>query len=1203
MKLSAPPPPPPPPPEPPAPGAQPDPNSPNAGGAAPDAQTPEAPPAPPAPKPLTWPAWYPGIDAALVGLVLVFAFAAASFVARNSDVWLHLAAGKRLFAGQYVPGSDPFSYSAADRAWVNHSWLLDAVAYLLYGGKGFVLVVAKALVVALAFGVLIAIRRPRFPLWPWAAVACVAVLAAAPQFTLRPLVVSILFLSVTMYLLFRLPHKPNSWRFPVAIGATFWLWANCDQWFFVGPLALALILLGDFIQTKLLNTPDEPPAEGAEEPLGRFPDTNTLAKALGVGVLACVLNPHHVRVWELPAELIKPGVADVDPRLRPLTFAPTDSLYMNHPGLGDNLNGLAYAVLFVAGAVALGFGPGRVRVAHIALFVGFAALSLVSMYAIPLFAVVTVPLIAAQFNALSAGPRAELKSWGDPRSRLLLVGSSAGRIGSVLGVCLLCVIAYPGWAHPEAGNAAYARRVAWGVEPDPALERAAEQFRGWRESGKLPPDARGFVTNIELANYLAWFAPQEKVFVNGRYNHHRRELPDYVAVRKGLGLIETKDEQAKRTDATEVLRRVNAEYVAIHAAPADGVAPWYRTSDAVTMLYRDPNEWSPWYLDGRTTVFGWRPAGDRDRPAFAALRVDPVVLAFGPNAARVPEPDLKQPLAPLGWEEPFVRPPRPAPAGATETIGWMRFKLGPALRQERRQLLRYRVLAALFFDAAGGAGAAHGFAVQTAGLLGALRFPPSEATDPGPTGLAADAAALRATPLLALRAARDAIARDPDHPDGYYALARALSDPDLPLTVSERALGRVTALRQCLGRMPKPDRYKRGQFLASASEVAVLLVGEYLGEPVLGPRDPRTGQQTVKGYVGMPIDVAPLNVILGQTVFDNPRAPQAPLERRPFARVQNEGYPSNLRPLTGTTPHFLPLDVARETLVLALEYLPLDTAGDPSDDAKRRVDMLEAARKEVEGTLIRANELYGQVKARGAELPVLVEAARGSSLPGEALQLLKDADLKKEYKEQLAHAAILLVSLDLALGRIEDANDSLGELAKPESLAALDQLKLTPVVQDLKYQTAFHAGEYKTAGEVLEGGSGRRVGLEPLLADLARNKITPHDLLFAAFADWPPLTLNRLWPSVAFQMAAQERAGRALQARAAIAGKLEFDARYFYHRGVLALLEGDTRAAKQWFQQSARKPPDGWGLPALVHADAQRYLRLIEIAERRAAAP
>ena len=38
----------------------------------------------------------------------------------------------------------------------------------------------------------------------------------------------------------------------------------------------------------------------------------------------------------------------------------------------------------------------------------------------------------------------------------------------------------------------------------------------------------------------------------------------------------------------------------------------------------------------------------------------------------------------------------------------------------------------------------------------------------------------------------------------------------------------------------------------------------------------------------------------------------------------------------------------------------------------------------------------------------------------------------------------------------------------------------------------------------------------------------------------------------------------------------------------------DIPAAKLRFQQSTRKPPKGWGLPDFAHAEALRYLRLID---------
>ena len=90
-----------------------------------------APLARPPAKPASWPAWFGAADWALVFLTLALTFLTASFAVRNSDVWIHLAAGKRLTTGDYKLGTDPFSYTAADRTWVNHSWLFDLGSFLL----------------------------------------------------------------------------------------------------------------------------------------------------------------------------------------------------------------------------------------------------------------------------------------------------------------------------------------------------------------------------------------------------------------------------------------------------------------------------------------------------------------------------------------------------------------------------------------------------------------------------------------------------------------------------------------------------------------------------------------------------------------------------------------------------------------------------------------------------------------------------------------------------------------------------------------------------------------------------------------------------------------------------------------------------------------------------------------------------------------
>jgi len=115
---------------------------------------PDAPVAPPPPEPappaapaglttLPHSNFLVGFDWVLALGVLTLAFLVASFAVRNSDFWMHLAAGRLLAEGSYQFGTDPFSYTDSDHTWVNHAWLFDWFLYQLFKlGDGPALVIA-----------------------------------------------------------------------------------------------------------------------------------------------------------------------------------------------------------------------------------------------------------------------------------------------------------------------------------------------------------------------------------------------------------------------------------------------------------------------------------------------------------------------------------------------------------------------------------------------------------------------------------------------------------------------------------------------------------------------------------------------------------------------------------------------------------------------------------------------------------------------------------------------------------------------------------------------------------------------------------------------------------------------------------------------------------------------------------------------------
>src|SRR5436190_22902906 len=233
------------------------------------------------------------LDPVLLALLLVFAFLLASFAVANSDFWMHLATGRLIAQGEYQFGHDPFSY-ASEGPWINQSWLFDWLLYGVYTlGGGTALVVVKALVFVALIMLLFQIRRRDGSWLLPILVLALAALAMHTRLLLQPTILSYLLFAAMLWLLFGEPGPaPTGARRLWWLPGLFALWVNVDSWFIVGPLTLALVLLGSWLQRLTGGTSLHAPKQ--------------LAALLGVGLLACLLNPHHIRAFQLPYELAHP---------------------------------------------------------------------------------------------------------------------------------------------------------------------------------------------------------------------------------------------------------------------------------------------------------------------------------------------------------------------------------------------------------------------------------------------------------------------------------------------------------------------------------------------------------------------------------------------------------------------------------------------------------------------------------------------------------------------------------------------------------------------------------------------------------------------------------------------------------------------------------------------------------------------------------
>lgn len=563
------------------------------------------------------------LDGLLVLLVLAFAFLCGSFRATNSDLYLNLATGRLIAQGGHTFGTDPFTFTAQG-TWVNHSWLYGLVSYLIYSvgdWGGAALVVLKALtVLATAWLMLRAGSLPGQRQWIPAVCTMLAVLALSPRLLLQPAVVSMLLLAATLYILTRPVPSRLGWLLPVLCA----VWVNIDAWFILGPVTILLYLLGEAIQSLQL------PADAPK------PDLKRLALLLGLSVLACLANPHHVQAFTtLPVGLLRTGEMSQFLRenaFRSFFLSPFESGYLMNPNIGLSAAGLAFYPLLAIGVLSfllvamLDFDAWRWW--RVCLFLVFASLAGWNARAIPFFAVVAAPVMALNFLDLTVKLLgADLRA--DPAYRRWAV---SGRVLSMIVMAGFIAACLPGWLQAQPHHR---RMVGWGVETDPGLKNAALTLARWQQDGAVPADVRYFNTTAEVVNYFAWFCPKAKGFVDGRLELFSGVPKDLRSAREALS-GEDRPAEGQDGPAVPAWRRLFAERdVSFVVFYSDDLAARAAALGTLSRLYSNPAEFVPCFVEGGAALFAWvPPAGGKASPAPAE---DFNKLAFGANPVQAPD--------------------------------------------------------------------------------------------------------------------------------------------------------------------------------------------------------------------------------------------------------------------------------------------------------------------------------------------------------------------------------------------------------------------------------------------------------------------------------------------------------------------------------------------------------------------------------------
>src|SRR5690348_2533145 len=334
----------------------------------------------------------------------------AARTGHDPDLWWHLRAGQEIVVTHHVPHQDIFSFTRYGQPWVAHEWLTEVLFYLLFRISGWTgLMVVFAGVIAGTF--LLLYRQCAGRPYLAGLMTVLGAITTIPSWGVRPQMLSLLLATVFLGLLRQAERSTaDRLRFLWWIPALLLLWVNLHGAFLLGPALMAITLAGWLVEAWL-GLREWPQARARLRQLG---------SALGACLLVIPLNPNGLEIYRYPFQTLKSRtmmqyiVEWASPNFHSADF-----------------KGLMGLLLLTWVVVAL--SRKRLSPTQILLLLGTAYAGLTSARHVPIFVLVTVPILSEGLEEL-AGRR----NWFAPAAeRSLAPAKMAFNLLLVLAVCIL----------------------------------------------------------------------------------------------------------------------------------------------------------------------------------------------------------------------------------------------------------------------------------------------------------------------------------------------------------------------------------------------------------------------------------------------------------------------------------------------------------------------------------------------------------------------------------------------------------------------------------------------------------------------------------------------------------------------------------------------------------------------------------------------
>lgn len=219
----------------------------------------------------------------LFGSVLLWTFLALCFPLYDTDFWWHLKTGEWILAGNGIPYVDLYTFTDADKPWIDLHWGFQVLVTLVYRAGGVPLVtLVKAATYTAAVAIAWQAGGNGLPVWKKAAVWLLAIICVVGRGNERPEMLSMLFLAMCLWLARKTDAKPHLiWYLPLVQ----LIWVNCHALFVLG-LIVGFCYAVDAVVREMFS------GRHGLEPRTGGPEFRTVWIVGGLVGLACFVNPY-----------------------------------------------------------------------------------------------------------------------------------------------------------------------------------------------------------------------------------------------------------------------------------------------------------------------------------------------------------------------------------------------------------------------------------------------------------------------------------------------------------------------------------------------------------------------------------------------------------------------------------------------------------------------------------------------------------------------------------------------------------------------------------------------------------------------------------------------------------------------------------------------------------------------------------------------